>query len=379
MSRATVRAEVGAKLEALKKPDPPKRQRQPLPVMTPAQIATLTLEKPMAYACYVFANAVTQFTGYAKRGKTSFLLYVIGCIVHGLECLDQPTIETGVVYLTEERLTTMRAGLARAGLLNAPRLHLVSRWDLPQAMTWPEIVEAAVATCETTNSKVIVIDTFPAWAGLRGESENNSGDIMAALEPVQRSAKGDIAWVVVQHDRKGGGAVGESGRGSSAFAGAVDTILTLRRPEGNTNPNQRLLEAVSRFDGVPEALVVERAIEDSFSHTPTGSRFGKNLYRPLGEPGAVQVRKTEEAIIEVLKTGSFDMNGLKKALPDHKPTTINRALDDLCRTSAVTRSGLGKKGHPFTYSLGAEVSFQTSIPRIREEKNPSEVPGGLGY
>jgi hypothetical protein len=43
-----------------------------------------------------------------------------------------------------------------------------------------------------------------------------------------------LAVLMLRHERKGGGEVGESGRGSSAFAGAVDVILQLKRPEGNT-------------------------------------------------------------------------------------------------------------------------------------------------
>jgi hypothetical protein len=344
-----------------------------LPYKTPAEIATLTEIRPLAYAPFIFANAILLFTGYAKRGKSSLLQYLVGCIVYGLECLLEPVRQTGVVYLTEERATTMRAGLARAGLLDAPRLHIVSRWDIPPSLSWPEIVSAAVATCHATQSRVLVIDTFPAWAGLRGDAENNSGDVMEALEPVHRAARDDLAIVIVQHDRKGGGAVGESSRGSSAFAGAVDTILTLRRPEGHTNPNQRVLEAVSRFDGVPEALVVERA--DVFPH-PTGSRFEKNLYRVLGEPGAVELRRTETAILAALDAGPLAMDGLKKALPEHSPATIARAVEAVYTAGKVSRTGEGKKGSPYTYERVPEVSSQTSIPEVRDEKKPQPAVNG---
>lgn len=180
-------------------------ERVVLPTRTPSEIAALIIEKPVSLAPYIFANSITQFTGYAKRGKTSFLLYLVGCIVHGVECLASPTTQTGVVYLTEERLTSMRAALGRAGLLEAPGLHLVSRWDALPVMSWPEIIAAAVNTRTATDSRVLVIDTFPSWAGLRGDAENNAGDVLAALEPVQRAAKDGRAIVLVRHDRKGGG------------------------------------------------------------------------------------------------------------------------------------------------------------------------------
>lgn len=333
-----------------------------LPTRTPSEIATLTFEKPISFAPYIFANSITQFTGYAKRGKTSFLLYLVGCIVHGVECMGEPTTETGVVYLTEERLTPLRAALARAGLLEAPQLHLVSRWDVPSVMSWAEIIAAAVNTCVATNSRVLVVDTFPSWAGLRGDDENNAGPMLAALEPVQRAAKDGRAIVLVQHDRKGGGAVGESGRGSSAFAGAVDTILTLRRPEGNTNPNRRTLEAVSRFDDVPEAMIVERTIDGREGSDTAGSKFEKKLYVPLGKPGQIEVRRAEQATVTALidAGGPLTIDALAKALPETALATINRALKALVPL-AVERAGTGKRGSPYTYSLRAEVSSQTSI------------------
>ena len=51
--------------------------------------------------------------------------------------------------------------------------------------------------------------------------------------------------------------MGESGRGSSAFGGAVDLVLNLRRPDGNTRGTLRVLKALSRFDETPPELVVE--------------------------------------------------------------------------------------------------------------------------
>jgi hypothetical protein len=332
-----------------------------LPARTPSEIAMLTIEKPVSYAPYVYANSVTQFTGYAKRGKTSFLLYLIGCIVHGVECLDRPTIQTGVVYLTEEHWTPLRAALTRAGLLRVPNIHFVSRREV-QATSWTAVMSAAVNTCIATKSSVLVVDTFPSWAGLRGDSENNAGDVLAALEPVQRAAMDGRAVVLVQHDRKGGGVVGESGRGSSAFAGAVDTILSLRRPEGNTNPNRRVLEAVSRFDGVPEAVTIERAVDVvESSHTP-GSRFEKKLYVALGEPGAIALRLTERAVVEALEArGSLTVADLKKALPDHTLSTINRSLDGLI-PDTVERSGSGKRGSPYTYTLKTRGSLSNLDP-----------------
>src|SRR5436190_1586116 len=74
---------------------------------------------------------------------------------------------------------------------------------------------------------LLVVDTLPQWAGLRGDSENSSGAALEAIEPLQRATAAGVGVVLVRHDRKGSGEVGESARGSTAFGGAVDVILQL--------------------------------------------------------------------------------------------------------------------------------------------------------
>lgn len=352
-----------------------------LPLMTPSQIAAMTEERPDVIAPYIVKGSITELDAYAKRGKTSFVLYEIGCIVFGVECLGQPTRSTGVVLLTEERAPTLRRALARSGLLAAPRLHIVSRWSLPASLSWPAIVEAAVGACVDTDSEVLVVDTLPQWAGLRGDTENNAGDALESLEPLQRAAAGGLAVLITRHDRKGGGAVGESGRGSSAFAGAVDTIVSLRKPEGRSSPNQRILEAISRFDEIPEALVIERTILDADSHVPTGSRFDKHLYRALGDPGQLAAEKAEAAVLATLPAtaeAGLTVNTLKTALPETAPATLTRALDSLRTRGRIARTGAGKKGDPHAYFLACPDSYQTSIPQGRDDKNPAGGQDGYG-
>lgn len=66
-------------------------------------------------------------------------------------------------------------------------------------------------------------------------------------------------------EAEAGGDVGDSGRGSSAFGGAVDTVVAVRRGEGRGS-NVRFISALSRFDDVPEMLVVELTDAGYVSH-----------------------------------------------------------------------------------------------------------------
>ncbi len=49
----------------------------------------------------------------------------------------------------------------------------------------------------------------------------------------------------------------KSGRGSSAYAGAVDVILHIDRPGGNFGANVRKVEALSRFEATRTELYIE--------------------------------------------------------------------------------------------------------------------------
>ena len=105
----------------------------------------------------------------------------------------------------------------------------------------------------------MVVDTLPRFACLKGDSENNAGDALAAMHPLLRAAADGIGVILARHERKSGGEVGgwSPDGGSSAlagavdilpapstFAGAVDIVLSLRRPEGNANKTHRVLQAL---------------------------------------------------------------------------------------------------------------------------------------
>jgi hypothetical protein len=229
-----------------------------LPFRTAAQVAA---ELPAATRWIAeglaAAGSITELVGKAKAaGKTTLLHHLCAAVLDGRAFLGRPTTHTAVVYLTEERPATHREALRRAGLLHRPDLHLLY-WHEVHTVPWPQLMAGVVPHCHAVGAGLLVVDTIAQWAGLRGDRENNSGDARAAVEPLQLAAATGLAVVSVRHERKGGGEVGASGRGSSAFEGAVDIVLALRRPEGRAGAGLRHLLALSRFDETPSELVIE--------------------------------------------------------------------------------------------------------------------------
>src|SRR5207245_6982595 len=117
---------------------------------------------------------------------------------------------------------------------------------------WAGIVRARGEKARAVGAKLLVGNTLPDWAGLAGEEENDAGKALQAIRPLRltAAAKG-LAVVVIRHDRKSGGEPGQSGRGSSAFAGAMDTIVQIARAGDGAPRNRRTLRSVSRFSEVP--------------------------------------------------------------------------------------------------------------------------------
>jgi len=102
-----------------------------------------------------------------------------------------------------------------------------------------------------------MIDTLPGLAGLQGDAENSAGHAIAALRPLQEANAPDLAKLVIRHTRKSGGDLVEAGRGSSAFAGEADVLVSMSQPQG-ARPTVRRLEAIGRFEAIPPVLTVER-------------------------------------------------------------------------------------------------------------------------
>jgi hypothetical protein len=137
--------------------------------------------------------------------------------------------------------------------------------------------------------------------------------------------------VVLRHERKAGGDVGDSGRGSSAFGGAVDILLAVRRSGGA--PTARLIQSLSRFDETPDTLAIEL--------TPEG-------YVPLGDSTAVAERDAETTLREILPADperALPMESIIEMGGAHR-TTIQRTLGRLDDLGAARRIGAGKKGDP---------------------------------
>ena len=329
---------------------------------TPVEIfASTSAAVPWVCRPWVATGSITEIAGKVKlAGKTTFVGAMLAAVLQGKEFLGEPTLRTSAVWLTEQPVTSFLQALSRAGLNHETGM-AIQFWHEVRGTTWPEIVTEAAAEAHRRGAGLLIIDTLGQFAGLRGDSENFSGDAMAAVEPLQMAASSGLAIIVTRHERKGGGDIGDSARGSSAFTGAVDIVLALRRPEGAHRPTIRVVHTVSRFDGAPPELYVD---------------FDGTTYRSLGSDHDVVLREVREGILRVLastENAGLRLEKLLALLPGARRTAVQRALESLAEEGLVSRSGQGRKGDAFAYFLNepAVPSSDVSICPLEHSKGGS--------
>lgn len=276
------------------------------------------------------AGLLTELDGKAKQaGKTTFLLALCRAILHGEPFLGKDIHYTPIVYLTEQSGPSFKRNLRRAGLLDRPDLYLLL-WSTTAGVKWPEIVEATRAYARSVGAGVLIVDTLSQFAGIRGDAENSSGAALETMEPLQAATADELAILVSRHDRKSGGDVGDSGRGSSAYAGSVDIVLHLQRlapSDRQDRGRQRLLDGISRFEETPDQLVVELQPEPP------------QTYTLVGDAKEVRDEVLRVNLLALLPTDAHDaptFDELRKEL-GMREIDVRRVLNGLVRDKLVER------------------------------------------
>ena len=118
------------------------------------------------------------------------------------------------------------------------------------SVDWPGIASVAQEKSLETSAALLVVDALSHFSGLDGDSENDSGAARSSMKPLQETEAQGSGVLTIRHERKSWGEIGDAGRGSSAFGEPADTLLTLRRPQGNSRPSIRKIERISRFEGL---------------------------------------------------------------------------------------------------------------------------------
>jgi hypothetical protein len=285
---------------------------------------------------FVVRGGITEVTGKIKAaGKTTFILDLVRAVLSGQEFLGYPTRKTRVIFLTEQPRSSFSVALERAGLLRSDRLRILP-WANARGVKWAHIVKRVREECREFHARLVVVDTVFYFAYKSGMDENSSGSAIEIMQPLGELASHGIAVVAIRHERKDSGDVGDVGRGSSAFGGVPDILISIRRPSGGHRPTMRELRMESRFSETPSELMVEL--------TPTG-------FVNCGSGADVEFRRALKQIREAISSHKDGMT-LGKI---HKSTGVGRttaqkAILRLIKKGLIVQKGKGRKNDPFIYS-----------------------------
>lgn len=209
---------------------------------------------------YVARGMITQLAAGIKVGKTVWMLDAVHQMLTGGEFLGHMTQKCPVLYMTEEGHRSFRRNLQQAQLLEQQDLHLLLRQEV-FGMSWPEVGQYVENYVIDKKVGAICVDTLSDWANLAPDAEKDEGAARRVVAVLRQWCNvTGCAVVALQHERKGGGNIGDSARGSSAFGGAMDVLLVLREQtkerDRETHPNRRELGGRGRCD-VPEPVIIE--------------------------------------------------------------------------------------------------------------------------
>jgi len=289
--------------------------------LTPKQLASqATLEVPWLVNGLLQPGNAALLQADIKMGKSTFTHLLICAVLQAKPFLERKTERTSVVYLTEMPRADILPQLKEAGLLEREDVQLLLWHDVPH-LSWPDVVDAAIVRCRNMKARMLVVDTFSNWA--RIEDENKAGDVLLAFAPIDKAIREGLGVWIENHERKSGGPIQKSGRGSNALGGKVGSIISLRRPGNNQPDTYREIEVVGRHCCFRQII-----------------NFSESDYVVMGSSAAVKRESLTKRVCALLPDGpekGLTITELIEAT-DGARTTLQDVLKNLMRNGVVSVS-----------------------------------------
>jgi hypothetical protein len=326
--------------------------RKPLPFVSAAELRASTPAEPdWVLGGYLAPRALTLLGAKPKAGKSTLAVAITEAVSSGADSfLGRSVSGAPVVYVSEETADTLAHKLPKTDAVRV--LTRDAMWPKPP---WHELVAGSVDEAKRIGAVLMVVDTFAYWASLPKEAEKDAGAAQSAMQPLIDAARDGLAVFVPLHQRKGGGEDGEGIRGSGAIAGTADVVLELERV--SASPRQRALLALSRYPSTPGSLIIER-----------DPATGAWAAIAEGERSDARSISDRQAIVTALGTGTLTRPELEEATsaPERQ---WHVHLDALIGEGKVQRTGAGKKGDPYRFSMLRTDAAQGAAQKRAEREN----------
>ena len=303
---------------------------------------------------HLLSGGTSILSGRPKAGKSTLVRVLALATARGEDFLGRPTTKGTVLYLgMEEKPSQVRAHFKSMGGNEDDEVYLYCQGAPQEPLIW---LAASIAKYKPT---LIIADTMQRLT--RVKDANDYAGVANALEPVVDLARKTGAHLLLTHHTGRANGTGvDAPMGSTAIAGAFDTLLNLRR-----KGDMRTLASVQRYGADLEETVILKA--DNGCVMAAGSRKDH------------EEREAANAIVSFLEGNpGADQQQIRDGVEGHRTAVKLAALRRLVDGQVLDRKGKGKRGDPYLYSLSEKAGLL--VPTIyREPENQKPNNGETTY
>ena len=328
------------------------------------------LQQPAPEQQYLWSGilpqgAIALLAGREKGrgGKTTLAFGLIRAILRNEPFLQRETQRARVLYISEENSASLRNKI-HALHIDSDDLLILPReaFGANLAHALKRNQDALLQLCTTENIGLVVVDTFQAFGGLRGDAENQVGSVMDALAPLFGVNARGVTVLLIHHHAK---ATSEP-RGSTALTAAVDVVINLTRQQGDNRDNARLLAWEGRW-GLGELI---------YTYDTDTAEF-----HAAGTPEEHELATLQQRVLELLQNATEPLT--EKQISDQLQAPrqrVNIALHRLLEANRIQREGEGKRNAPYRYSFLHSVNIGSGMnAETREEEEAASSSHGIRF
>ena len=276
-------------------------------------------------------GTLNGFAGAPKVGKSVLLRQMAAQVAVGGEWLGRTCTQVNVLWIgTEDTARIARNQFQDMDCDPEAPLHVWNGFPPdPSIMPTAEWLDRLIALHK---AGLVLVENFGKLVTI--DDFNDYSVVSAALRPYEALATTSRAAIVVGlHTRKSGGDDGQAVLGSTQFTGGPSTIFELTRDGDN-----RYLSSIQR-----EGTGLERTMLKWHPSSRT--------YTPGLSKSAADAELVADEILIYLREGAGSTTAEIADAISRKRQAVTRALNRMVDDGWGTKSGKGRAGAPYRFSL----------------------------
>lgn len=331
-----------------------------------ANDAYLAREPVIHKLCY--SSAVSMITGGKHAGKSTLARWMAICVAKGYQFLKREVIQGPVFYIaSEDEAMPARQELIRLGWNIDDPLRFFSSANMPTDDPL-KFLQALASDIKAHHVSLVVLDML--FDFVRIADEMSYAGTREAVGHIQDVASQTGAHLTVIHHAPKNAAIGDAAvaaLGSQGLAARVSPIILVRR----FGPGVHSIVSTSVRDPRGEAIMESRLLRHEDGSVTLGGVWKTYMLAEAYSERVLEFLNAEDGA-EV--TASDLADGLSIAYE-----VARACLASLWKGGLIDRTGQGKKGKPFRYTVKPE-NTPHSVNRVAEnESATAEEQGRFGY